>query len=51
MNYIVKTLKSLENSGVLVDGITEAVKYEAKNQEGGFLGVFLAHLAAFWYTL
>ena len=30
MNYIVKTIKSLENSGVLIDGVTETVKDKIK---------------------
>ena len=40
INDIIKIIKSLEDSGVLIDGITETVK------KGGFLGVFLAPLAA-----
>ena len=47
MNGIIKIIKSLEDSGVLIDGVTETVKHEIKNkQEGGFLGAFLAPLAA-----
>ena len=44
MNH--KIIKSLENSGVLIDGITEMVKCEIKKQEGRFLGTLLAPLAA-----
>ena len=43
MNDIIKIIKSLEDSGVLMD---ETVKHEIKIQEGGFLGALLAHLAA-----
>ena len=32
MNYIIKLAKSLEDSGVLVDGVTEAVKHEIKKR-------------------
>ena len=39
-------LKLLEDSGVLIDGVTETVKHEIKKQEGRFLGAFLAPLAA-----
>ena len=40
-------IKSLEDSNVLIDGITETVKHEIKRkQEGGFLGALLATLAA-----
>ena len=46
MNYIIKIIKSLQDSGVLIDVVTEAVKYEIKRQEGGFLESFLAPLAA-----
>ena len=45
MNDIIKIIKSLEDSGVLVDGVTETVKDEIKKQEGGFLGALLAPLA------
>ena len=34
--------KSLEDSGVLIDGVSEIVKHETKKQEGRFLGAFLA---------
>ena len=46
MNDIIKIIKSLEDSGVLIDGVTETVKHEIKYQEGGFLGALLAPLAA-----
>ena len=37
--------KSVEDSGVLTDGVTEIVKYEIKKREGRFLGALLAPLA------
>ena len=46
MNDIIKIIKSLEDLGALIDGVTETVKYEIKKQEGGFLGTLLAPLAA-----
>ena len=46
MNDIMKVIKSLEDSGVLTDGVTETVKHEIKNLEGGFLGAFLTPLFA-----
>ena len=46
MNDIIKIIKSLEDSGVLIDGVAETVKHEIKKQEGGFLGALLAPLAA-----
>ena len=45
MNDIIKIIKSLEDSGVLLDAVTEIVKHETK-KEGGFLGDLLAILAA-----
>ena len=38
MNDIVRIIKSLEDSGVLIDGVAGTVKHEIKKQEGGFLG-------------
>ena len=46
VNDIVKILKSLECSNVLIDGITETVKHEIKKQEDEFIPALLAPLAA-----
>ena len=45
-NDIMKIIKSLEDSGVLIDGLTKTVKHEMKKQEGAFIGAFLALLDA-----
>ena len=45
-NDIIKIIKSLEDSGVLLDRVTETVKHEIKKQEYGFLGALLAPIAA-----
>ena len=37
MNDIIKTIRSLEDSGVLTDGVTETVKHEIKNKKADFL--------------
>ena len=42
MNDINKIIKSLEDSGVLIEGVTETLKDEIKKQEGNFLGTLLA---------
>ena len=43
---IIKIIKSSEDSGVLIDGVTQIVKDETKQkQEGGFLGALSASLA------
>ena len=46
MNDIIKIIKPLVDSSVLIDGVTETVKHEIKKQEGRFLGALLAPLAA-----
>ena len=43
---IIKITKSLQDSGLLVDGVTETAKHEIDKQEGRFLGALLAPLAA-----
>ena len=45
-NDIIKIIKSLEDSNLFIDGITETVKHKIKKQEGGFLPALLALLAA-----
>ena len=46
MNDIIKIIKSIEDSGVLIDGVAETVKHKIKKQKGRFLGTFPAPLAA-----
>ena len=46
MDDILKIVKSLENSGVLLKGVSETIKHEAKEQRGGFLGMLLGTLGA-----
>ena len=41
----VKITKSLEDSGALIDGVTETLKHKIKKQ-GRSLGALLAHLTA-----
>ena len=43
---IIKIVKSLEDSGLLVEGVTETVQNEVKEQEGGFLSMLLGTLGA-----
>ena len=40
-----KIVKSLEESKLLIKGISETTKNEAKEQKGGFLPMFLGTLA------
>ena len=46
MQSLLKIVKSLEDSGILLDGITETVKNEVKEQKGGFLSMLLGTLAS-----
>ena len=41
MNNIMKTEKFLEESGLLIKGVSKAIKNEAEEQKGGFLGMLL----------
>ena len=41
-----KIVKSLEDSGLLLDGTTETVKNEFKEQKSGFLSTLLGTLCA-----
>ena len=45
-NEIMKIVKSLEESGLLIKGISETIKNEAKEQKGEFLGMLLGLLGA-----
>ena len=46
MNDILKIVKSLENSGLLLKGVSETIQHEAKEQSGGFLSMLLGTLGA-----
>ena len=43
---IIKAVKSLEYSGLLLKGVTEKVQNEVKEQKGGFLSMLLGTLGA-----
>ena len=44
MNDILKIVKSLENSGLLLEGVSDTIKNEAKEQKGGFLSMLLGQV-------
>ena len=46
MDDIIRIIKLLENSGILIDRISKTVKREIKRQESGFLGMLLGLLSA-----
>ena len=41
-----KIIKALENSGILLKGVSKAIKDETKEQRGGFLSMLLGTLGA-----
>ena len=46
MNDIIKIVKSLEDSGVILKGVSQAIQHGAKEQRGGFLSMLLGTLGA-----
>ena len=46
MDDILKIVKSLENSGVLLKGVSKTIQHEAKEQRGGSLSMLLGTLGA-----
>ena len=46
MQDVLKIVKSLVDSSLLLDGIAETVKNEVKEQKGGFLSMLLGSLGA-----
>ena len=46
MGDILKIVKSLEDSGVLLKGVSETIQHEAKQQRGGFISMLLGTLGA-----
>ena len=46
MNGILKIAKSLQDSGILLKGVSETIRDEAKKQKGGFLSMLLGTLGA-----
>ena len=46
MNGIMNIIEALENSGILLKGVTKTIENETKEQRGGFLGMLLGTLGA-----
>ena len=46
MNDIMKFIKDLENSGILLKGLSNTIKNETKEQRGRFLSMLLGTLGA-----
>ena len=49
MQDLLTIVKSLERRGILLDGITETVKNEVKEQKDGFLSMLLGALGTSWF--
>ena len=46
MNDITKIIEALENSDILLKGVTKTIENETKEQRGGFLSILLGTLGA-----
>ena len=46
MKDIMTIIKALENSGILLKGVSKTIKNETKEQKGGFLSMLLGTLGA-----
>ena len=46
MNDIIKIIEALENSSILLKGVTKTIENETKEQRGGFLSILLGTLGA-----
>ena len=46
MNDIIKIIQSLEDSNILLKGVTSTINNEAKERKGGFLSILLGTLGA-----
>ena len=44
MNDIIKIVQPLDDSNILLKGVTKTIKNETKEQKGGFLGMLLRTL-------
>ena len=44
VNGIMKIVPALEDSNILLKGVTKKIKNETKEQKGGFLSMFLGTL-------
>ena len=46
MKNILKIVKSFQDSGLLLEGVSKSIKNEAKEQKGAFLSMLLGTLGA-----
>ena len=48
MDHIMKIVQALEDSNILLKGVSKTIKNETKKQKGGFLGMLLGTLGDLW---
>ena len=46
MNDMMKIIQALQNSNILLKGVTKTIKKETKEQKGGFISMLLGTLGA-----
>ena len=46
MNDVMKIVQALEDSNILLKGVTKTINNETKEQKGGFLRMLLGNLGA-----
>ena len=46
MNDIMKVVQALEDSNILIKGVTKTIKNETKEQKGGFVSMLIGTLGA-----
>ena len=46
INDVMKIVQALEDSGILLKGVTKTIKNETKEQKGGFVSMLLGTLGA-----
>ena len=49
LSDIIKLVKSLEESGLLIKNVSKTIKNEAKEQKNGFFGILLGTLGAYLF--
>ena len=49
MNDIMKIIKSIEDAGLLIKGVSETIENKAKEQKSWFFGMLLGGLGASLY--
>ena len=51
INDIMKTVKSLEKSGLLIKELSETITHEAKERKGGFLSMLFLSISQYAFSV